>query len=634
MVADQNQSPAGSKPPANSPWDEALPEDKPVEKPVANFAGVQQKPAETQPFKMPDELPPTTPPPAAAPAPVTPAPAPATNPNFNYGFDATPSPVATTPPVQQTPAAPAVAAPKSIDSIMPAAKPVTNTQPTPQPIAPAAPAVPIQPATLPVESIQPKVTPVASPAAAPAVSTAPKKSGLSALFAKLKKVTPASSAPVPVVAAGPRSKKYLFFVIPLVLVGIFAFFTYLTEIGLVSFGLEKVYGFVGLEKMWGGLPTDAETALAKSFVAMKENSDFKVDGSVYLNIDKTIKNEVTTPLAGGVNTATTASDTVYTDISTTKAVNALVTGFLSQNGNDLQFKITKPIGTETVAVKNSGSSLWVRSDDIKFNDKAENGKWLSYNLTPLQSESFSAKIFSIDSAKGFSTEGTRDANEKLGDTRCYKYSLKNMQIGDTLSSIGITAEKIQNISGNVWIGVKDKLIRKIDLKITMALSQPLMLVNLSLNLSNYGNTGSFAAPTSSEITDLTTAAAAPAAEVPAAVVTPAETPVTTAPTQTDDQTRKADLAKIKTALEAYKAATGSYPIAKTEIKLSTAGNAVAKKIVPTYIAAIPSDPKSSWSYNYKSTAGKTYTLIAHLDSTTDPEATKIGGSYLYILKNQ
>ncbi len=80
------------------------------------------------------------------------------------------------------------------------------------------------------------------------------------------------------------------------LILLFVAATYLTEIGLLSIGLENAYGIVGAEKLWGGLPRSAESALGMAVVNQKDHLSFKYTGKVSVTVDKTKKSPVTTPL--------------------------------------------------------------------------------------------------------------------------------------------------------------------------------------------------------------------------------------------------------------------------------------------------------------------------------------------------
>ena len=209
----------------------------------------------------------------------------------------------------------------------------------------------------------------------------------------------------------------------------------------------------------------------------------------------TTDSEATTPVDQSTESA-------FVDTTPTKTINATVVGSFGDGGNDMEVTISKPIGSETIDLKNSKNNFWVRSDQINFSDQAQSGQWFLYNLAALSNESVVSQTLAIDSSKGFSAGGTRQANERVGSVRCYKYSLDSVELGNLLSGIGVLSDSIQNISGTVWIGTKDKLIRRLDLKITTAPSSPLIQINISLNLSDYDTDNNFAAPATIDVVDI------------------------------------------------------------------------------------------------------------------------------------
>jgi len=100
----------------------------------------------------------------------------------------------------------------------------------------------------------------------------------------------------------------------------------------------------------------------------------------------------------------------------------------------------------------------------------------------------------------------------------------------------------------------------------------------------------------------------------------------------NDQQRKTDLSNIKTALTAYYQANQSYPVAATVEKTSDSKNALTS-LVPTYLASLPVDPLSPTKYYGYQSDGKTYTLTAVLEDTTDPLGIQVGSYYIYKVTN-
>lgn len=458
------------------------------------------------------------------------------------------------------------------------------------------------------------------------------------------------------------------FMIPgiiLLIVAIFAGLIFMTESGSISLGLEKVYGATGIEKLWGGLSPKPEEAVVRSFVAMEAQSDYKVSGNITMTIDKSIKSSVTDPLVAR-NTiyfalmpikailavdATTDSTTISTpDISSTssttsassaavdqatetpyqatesstKEVIAAFNGFISGTGNQLDLAVKNAIGSDTISLKNSNSELFVESDTYKFDSAAVSGKWLQYNFPTLLGKSPQKELLSVNTAQGFSIKGARVSSEKVGTVRCFVYRIDDVTVGNNLSSFGIKSDTIQAISGYIYIGVKDKLLRKADLKITMATSYPISQMHVVLNFSEFGLHNTFQSVASSDVV-IPGGAAATVSSTDGAVAT----------VLTGDAQRKADLAKIHDALEQYYQNYSAYPESASVLKLNTTGNIIERLLVPGYIAALPKDVKDAegWFYGYKSVDGKSYSLSARMEDTTDPAAKLSGGVYLYLLYN-
>jgi len=109
--------------------------------------------------------------------------------------------------------------------------------------------------------------------------------------------------------------------------------------------------------------------------------------------------------------------------------------------------------------------------------------------------------------------------------------------------------------------------------------------------------------------------------------TPTTTPATLATANPNDVQRKADLARIKTALKQYFSANQSYPVAATMEK--TVDSAALKVLVPDYIAALPVDPLSPTSYYGYKSDGKSFELTAVLEDKTDPSGMTTGSIFLY-----
>lgn len=327
----------------------------------------------------------------------------------------------------------------------------------------------------------------------------------------------------------PASKRR--FVLPLAItfgiILIFAVLVMLTETGVISIGLEKIYNAAGLEVLWGGLPKDAEKSIGRSLVAMKSQTSFSISGNISVNIDKTVNSPITTPLVALLQEdnsvityklpvqkailADTASNAIspstvtdqqsissYQSLqSNTKDMTAVVNGQFSTDGNEVTFLVDKA-GTSVINLKNNGENLWVKSNKIKFNSNAVIDKWLQYDLKPLSGQDLLSGFNSSDFGKA-SVKGEKVGDEKIGDVSCYKYQIDSLDIGNAFSGIGVNSDMVSSVSGNVWIGISDKLIRKIDLNITPSVNSSVSLIHLTLELSGFSDPSTYTALSSNDI---------------------------------------------------------------------------------------------------------------------------------------
>lgn len=459
---------------------------------------------------------------------------------------------------------------------------------------------------------------------------------------------------------------------------------YLTEAGLVSLGLENVYGIFGLESLWGGLPRNVEKALGKSAVAMQNQLNFKIKGSVTLTVNKTINSPITTPLVSiaatpyalrdeNVSGATrgiltqydyynsSSSDDLTTDSSnsstssptpnsasdsstgygsqqdstsyqpeesTIKQIDAEFEGESSEDALKNEIRVKKLVGSDsTISIINSKNDLYLKSSpDIKYASNADSSKWLVFDIPSISQDNPIKDFTNIEMDKGFSIIGRRSGNEKIGSTRCFKYSLDNLEIGDSLDYLGIKSDSVSKISGDIWIGVVDHYIHKIDLKITPSISSSISQISVTFEMYEYGVENSIVIPALSDKIIAETGGTATAAT--------ATTPLDQGDMYSRDKTRKSDLQTIKTALETFKQTNGSYPKASEMVKLNVKDNVIQTSLVPEFIAGIPTDPKAAegWYYGYESDGNK-FTLSARLENSDDPQVTKVGEAYIHWVYN-
>ena len=473
---------------------------------------------------------------------------------------------------------------------------------------------------------------------------------------------------------------------------------FLTETGNLSFGLEKVYGAIGMEKLWGGLPKDTSQAFVVSFSKLSSEQTFKLNGTITATIDASKPSPIFSPLIAQVGSphlaqdvdltrpqfkavkaaATSDYDTILngtadqsldflsnnsnstavnsnsgnstvdsnsndntnagsfnsfyddqgnypsyqTDSSVSRDIYADLTGAFSPSGTEAILKIKKAVGTADIDLKNSGGKLWVKSDkDIKFATNANPDKYLEYDISSLSGNSIQSVLFSPLMLNSLTVSGKREANEPMGGVRCYRYSIDNLVLGNNLSSFGLSQDNIKNISGILWVGIKDKLPRRISLKITGSNVAVTKEFDIALDFYDYAVQNNFTSPTADETISPIASSNTNSSQ-------------NTAPVVTNDQTRKTDIQNIEAALESYKTANGSYPLSSSLLKLNISGNIVQSALSPAYLAIWPADPKASdgWYYSYKSN-GATYSLSARLEDAADPSVTLTNGIPLYIVSS-
>ncbi|MCX6808099.1 MAG: hypothetical protein NTW50_00330 [Candidatus Berkelbacteria bacterium] len=490
----------------------------------------------------------------------------------------------------------------------------------------------------PISPVEPKVetpvlaTPLASPTpianpTAPAAPVSPDQKPKKSLkiFESWKNLQP---------------KKRLMFILLIVFVLVvlplatISTLVYLTENGKVSLGLENIYDKYGLQKLWGGLGIDGGTSLLQSYSAMKAQTDYKITGSIAMTVDKTTGSSIVAPILKANPTSTTsmisptkiilaAATTTNTTTNTATGTTAASTGStssdifsttspsnylalscdvkaaMSTDGNDVNLNFSGE-NQKALEIRQSLDKLWVNSSNVTFASNQTNDSWLEYTLpTKLGSSVFFAE--NADKS-GLSVNGARVATEKLNGEQVYHYQFDSIDIGDSLKSFGIEGDMVQNITGDIWLGVKDHLIKQVDFTMDMAASYPIIKMEVKFNFSDYGVKNTFAEP--AKIVQPTVVVAAGSTDSVAAQTA-----------AKNDAQRRIDLSAVKAAFVKYMKANSSYPLAATEIKLNTAANVVEQALVPTYLAALPKDPKDAagWSYGYKSD-GHGFTLSARLES--------------------
>lgn len=344
-----------------------------------------------------------------------------------------------------------------------------------------------------------------------------------------------------------------------------------------------------------------------------ESSDDSIVSDSSTSISNLSTDNTTASSDDSISSETTESTTIESQI---RNVELDVDFKNSLSGSEVELKN----GTsQTLKLINQKEKLYFLNNNASLTTSTDinAGKYVEYSLPQLESKDIQRDFFNVKADSGLSLKGKRVANEKVDGIRCFKYEMNNLEIGNAFSDFGITSDMLQSASGNIWIGISDKKIRKINLKIITPISSAITTINVELTFSKYDQKNTITDVTEAEIVRGTAAVAS-----------------TQTQSETNDIRRKTDVQNILTALTNYKTANGSYPVANSILKLNSSSNIIESALVPRYLASMPVDPKSvdGWYYDYKSD-GKTCSVAARLENVSDAEGTKKGNVTLYIKVN-
>jgi len=490
-----------------------------------------------------------------------------------------------------------------------------------------------------------------------------------------KTVAAETKSPLPKTQKIPTPKiQKIKMIVTAAVVGVFMLFVggiYLTEAGLISIGLEKFYGLLHLEAIWGGLPNNSQNALAISASEMTKKDSYKVTANATMIINRGVKSDLISPIVAvgtfpvfalrdqqigeGIEAIlTTVDEEFIEDESMEDSLSATPTPSQSSSQESLEatgvankkptveeFEVNLTSGfdnkvsgakinlsstskpSSTLDLVYSSGKLYVKtSKDIVF-DPLISGSWLAYDLKKFKDPSPSTKFWSSNfTSSDFSLVGKRVGNETISGVRCFHYSAI-ATVGEALSDFGLSSDSLSSLEVEYWIGAKDHLVYQMKIKAIPTSKSAISRLDIVLNFSDYGSGDSgFILPATSTTANL-------GANTTDGQPTTAD--LTTS--ESRDTKRKSDLANIAKALDSYQTNTGQYPISANE-KISSSAGTLYKSLVPNYITLLPIDPLDPTYYYGYDSDGRSYTLSAVLEDTNDSDGRKIGNKNIYFLKSQ
>lgn len=465
---------------------------------------------------------------------------------------------------------------------------------------------------------------------------------------------------------GNKGYGYLWVILLLLIIVVLVEAVAINELGVGNLGLEKYYGAIHLEKLWGGLPAEAKPALADSVKKMTGKS-FKLDGSSQLSLS--IESQSTSanpsesssanPTASvtpsptnvqGVETTGTGAANVKSDLE-----KLMQDGLNFQNEVKIKGSFQSPdkleinlatditdvsssgllglIGAETMvdfSLINDGNDIYVKNNNLKTIFGADKD-WLKIIATNQASTSgSSAKISDII------TSGERTGSAKVNGVNCYIYEIKvnGKELLSYLSqnnpNLAWLSSDISFQSTKIYLGKRDHLMHKIEVSITNSPSLLTIKNKVALNFSDIGKQITIDIPVSDVVVEKNWS------DVRGTFVTgaPTPTPTSTSTPQDKDRERKSDLKKIQDALLAYKVQNGKYPstagaIEKTRDAISNLKSA----LVPKYLDTLPVDPENDkYYYGYISDDGTKCEIWSILENTSDTEGESYKGFWIYKLR--
>ncbi|MEI7792624.1 MAG: hypothetical protein WCI57_04035 [Candidatus Berkelbacteria bacterium] len=229
-----------------------------------------------------------------------------------------------------------------------------------------------------------------------------------------------------------------------------------------------------------------------------ENVTPKTSGNYFLycfaGSNKVKSNEISVTVNGAPGGLVAAEDNLQ--------IFSTFSGMSTKSGTSVDFSVLDKIGEESILqAKNSAGNLWIKSDRVKFDEVAGLEKWTKYPFAGKDEKKYlDSALVSKATTFEFAT-GKRVGNEKCAETRCYHYNLSSIDAPSLADRFGLKESTIKNASGEIWIGISDKLIRKVSLNIYFVDSEPIKQGELVMNFDKFGQKNSFISPSPAESAD-------------------------------------------------------------------------------------------------------------------------------------
>lgn len=397
---------------------------------------------------------------------------------------------------------------------------------------------------------------------------------------------------------------------------------FVNEWGILNLGIEKYYGAIHLEKLWGGLPKESKLALADSVLKMKGKS-FKLEGSTLTNL---FLNSSQDSSLGAWAEGLDLQDEIILEAKV-------------QNKDKLEISFTAEIDSDSTALNNllAGDSaidltavydrpdIYLKSETLKRVLSLDKD-WLKVINNSETSGTSASKIGDLISG------GERVGSQKVDGVSCYVYEVKInsaafQSLVSNYANLGWLGQDASFTTAKFYLGKRDHYIHKAEINFSHNPSEASLENKLVITFKNIGSNIQITPPSADEIAEKNWS------EVRNAFITGATIPAQGTPEERD-QKRKADLKTIQDALLAYKVQNGNYPstLGAVEKTRDVASN-LKSALVPKYLEALPVDPESEkYYYGYKSDDGASCELSSILEVRTDPEGESVGSYWIYKLR--